>query len=127
MSKHTTIIIFTTAFAVNVVWESFHYGLYMPLHPLSQIPGVTAVAALLDAMWVLAIFVFFKSGFKIKLFAAFLLALLIEQWAMLFGVWHYGENMPIVPVLNAGLSPMLQLMATVLVVELILQLRSKKN
>lgn len=39
-----------------------------------------------------------------------MIAIVFEKWALLRNQWNYAEAMPIVPLLNVGLSPLLQLM-----------------
>lgn len=42
-------------------------------------------------------------------FLGFALAILIERYALITNRWAYNDLMPIIPILNVGLSPILQM------------------
>jgi len=109
--------IFGFAFAFNLFWESLHYSLYIPIHSIVRLPGVTIFAALLDALFVLAIFLLFnRTNLVWKIVAALLVSLSIERWALFFNIWEYKNAMPIIPFLETGLSPTVQLAVTIAIV-----------
>jgi hypothetical protein len=119
-----SILIFATGFLLNLIWETAQRPLYKGF--ISYIDSFWGcfVASIVDAVTVLLLYVFFAWWFKslnwIKHLNWKIAALLIltggaiavgfEQWAFALDQWNYTERMPVVPIINIGLSPLLQLM-----------------
>ncbi|MDP3953998.1 MAG: hypothetical protein Q8Q06_01095 [bacterium] len=109
---------FLISLAVNLVWEHAHAFLYLRTSYLTNqwytLPG----AAILDAIYVTAIiFIFRKKPVWVKALIAVLLSVFMELLALKFNWWGYRNLMPTVPYLNIGLSPLIQLGATVYIVQ----------
>ena len=109
--------IFLIAFVINLVWEYLQYDFYVPIHPLTRTWYTLIGASFLDAFYVLGLLVFFyRFGVGVVLFLALILAGSIEFWALHFQVWKYAEAMPMIPVVNLGLLPAVQLMISSLAI-----------
>lgn len=115
--------IFAVSFTINWAWEMAQMRAYATLAdqpwPLTILP--CSVAALADAGLTLAICgvsEFLTRALRLPFLASSALlgataAVLIEKVDLARGSWSYSEAMPIVPIVNVGLWPFLQL--TVLV------------
>ena len=114
MTAKGAIFIFIVAFLLNTIWETIHSLLYIQYRGGVISEYVLLRAAAFDAAIILlGIFIaqrFF--GFhKIQFLLIFWLfvAIIIEWWALATGRWVYSGAMPIVPFLEIGLTPMIQL------------------
>lgn len=72
-------------------------------------------AALFDAV-VIAIFSYpflrferLKQKRWVLYLGLFIFAVILEKWALATGRWMYADTMPIIPFLNVGLTPAIQL------------------
>ena len=113
------IVVFLISLAFNLVWEHAHAFLYLRTSYLTNqwytLPG----AAILDAIYVTTIiFIFRKKPIWIKALVAVFLAVFMELLALKLNWWEYRSLMPTVPYLNIGLSPLIQLGATVYLVDI---------
>lgn len=111
------------SFALHFVWESLHLPLYTGYASLSGGVPIALWATIGDALYAIAavaLFSLFKRQFDwlerasaYDFFAlaviGFLIAVGIEYKALMFGRWAYTGEMPIVPLLRVGLSPVLQM------------------
>jgi hypothetical protein len=119
------IFIFILIFILNFIWEISQAFLYAPHYV--GIAGLVAVhlrASLGDIFLVflilmLDIFIFSKIFMEEKvkwiritlmMLSGFVLAVVIEKYALATGRWSYNPLMPIIPGLNVGLTPILQMM-----------------
>lgn len=117
--------LFIFAFLLNWFWETLQTPFYETMSGFSRSEKIyiTTRAAFVDAVIILGIYALgaaatrrlrwaMNGGWKCYLIFALLgatAATIIEQFALQFDFWRYGEQMPIVPVLKVGLSPFLQL------------------
>ena len=100
---------------LDILWQNAHVFLYANYKggPISEFILLRAV--LFDAITMLLILIIFKAlpaQFQyLPLFIALNLtaSILIEYWGLSTGRWAYNEMMPIIPLLNVGLTPILQL------------------
>ena len=111
------------ALALNVIWERVHMPLYSSYEALGQGWTLIAWVGLGDAMYTLCIACAIAAWKRdlnwlhragpLEYVSAGVLGLLtaifIEYKAMLLHRWSYSAGMPILPYLNLGLSPLLQL------------------
>jgi len=109
--------IFVLAFFLNLIWENLHSLLYVH-YKGGPITGLILVrAALFDASVILLlIFLLTRLPKHISSRYSWLLiidgtiiAVLLEWWALSQGRWPYTEAMPVIPFLNTGLTPTIQL------------------
>lgn len=107
-------LIFIFAFLLNFIWEEFHSFLYLTYQGETITHFILMRAALADAIFISILFSLAKITKRNWLFPALaiLLAVLIEWWALGSGRWVYSSLMPVVPILQVGLSPLVQLVAT---------------
>ncbi|MBI4154665.1 hypothetical protein HY498_01100 [Candidatus Woesearchaeota archaeon] len=143
LNKKFALAIFVVAYILNFLWEYLHYPLYNCKFPLGVCAVVTSFR---DALIILGIYflgvLFFKNNrwilnlTKLKLglllVTSFFIAYIIELQGIYFGKWSYNEFMPIIPVLNVGLSPILQMIflsfITFLIIKfLVRKLNGKRN
>lgn len=116
--------ILAIGFTVNLIWENAKAPFYKGYDGFFQHFGVCLVAAVVDAL-VLLLLYFLVAAFnhnlywplKVKLwqygllaFIGGVLAVWFEKWALAGEQWSYTNEMPVVPVLDVGLLPLLQLM-----------------
>lgn len=112
-------VLFAVSFGLNWIWETTQIFAYavklaeMWMHILLY----CTLATVIDALVTIAIYGFLKllmkpNGAKFYLAAAFfgaLCAVFFEWFAFRFGLWSYGEYMPVLPVISTGLLPFVQL------------------
>ncbi len=122
----------TISFVLNFLWENLHSKLYV-YHMGEEITQRVLFIATLGDVLILSVFAlvwyfvpFFKKNFWVFVPIALFVAYLIEKCAFMTNRWQYAEAMPIVPILNVGLSPFLQLAVTTMVLMFILKLIQKK-
>ena len=114
-----------TGFVLNVIWEMAQMSAYVETvgHTWTSTLGLCSQAALGDVEIILGIYAVgalaagemgwgLRGRWDIYATAAVLglmYATLVEHAALASGRWSYTESMPVVPVLGAGLWPLLQM------------------
>lgn len=107
--------VFIMAFAANLVWENLHANLYVAYQGGAITEFILLRATLVDAAIITAMAaIFWRFEFLNKrLWLAFVTGIIIstgiELWALSTGRWSYNELMPLIPLLNIGLTPTIQL------------------
>lgn len=108
---------------LHFLWESFHIRLYGGYEHLSPYLPTTLWATFADIAYVIGaiVFVSLLKGNVRWLFrpqwneyaglaiAGFCIAVFVEYKAFVFGKWYYLDTMPIIPWLDIGVSPILQM------------------
>ncbi len=127
-----------TTFGLNFVWEISQSFLYAPHYrSLGELINIHLWASGGDVVMVAGILLadefVFKRIFKGEnekrqrllaiVFVGFLLAVLVEKYALANSMWSYNAWMPVLPELNVGLTPVLQMMLIPLVTQLFLENR----
>lgn len=115
--KITKLIIIT--FLLHFIWENAQASLYVGYQSFSQNFPMCLVGTIGDVaitLFVLAFIWFFKkdmpqttADFLALAIIGFMLAVMIEQNALLVGKWNYASAMPIIPRINVGLTPIMQM------------------
>ena len=120
--KRFILIMSLISFILNEVWELVQMPLYkQAIYNMGHITFCT-LAAIADTIMVLLLYVGFafiyKNPFWIrqsnwsKIFLVMLIGaagtILSEKRHLLLGSWSYDKSMPIVPVVDVGLAPLLQ-------------------
>jgi hypothetical protein len=107
--------IFIISFILNFIWENLHSFLYLGYKGGEITEFILLRATLGDAVMITLIslpFTFLNS-FKKYTWAiipiGIIIAVSIEWYALGTDRWAYNEYMPIVPYLEVGLTPLLQL------------------
>jgi uncharacterized membrane protein len=132
--------IFLVAFSVNLVWENLHASLYddyfLELKWLffflcAVVDGLITLliyflARLVfkDPLWIMHSLSFRRAVVVLGLSA--LTATIMEKAPVFLGLWSYEESMPIVPIVEIGLSPFLQITFLPLLTFLLIFLFQKK-
>jgi hypothetical protein len=120
--KRSIFIITCLAFLLNLVWELVQGPLYKGYTYDKQHISFCALASLADVIMVLLLYFGFALVFREALWAQKLTiprvlsvmlaggagAILAEIRHLSAGNWAYAESMPIIPVVQVGLSPVLQ-------------------
>ena len=109
--------------ALHLVWEGMHVSLYGGYETLTSLP-ITFYATIGDVGYTIGavlLAVLFKGNFRwlsapsmqdlagLAVTGA-LIALFVEYKALALGRWFYLDAMPMIPVLNVGLTPVVQMM-----------------
>ncbi|MBC7744441.1 MAG: hypothetical protein H7096_05000 [Flavobacterium sp.] len=122
--KRFICIVAVLAFFLNFFWEILQMPLYKSPDYNFQSISFCALASLADVIMVLLLYMcfalFYPQPLMVQHFTFFgvllvmligaIGAIVIEMMYVSSGSWAYGESMPIIPVVNAGLSPVLQFM-----------------
>lgn len=119
----TLALLAVISFVPHFVWEYLHFGLYAGYQVWSGSYPVYWMATLGDVLYTLGAFAL-VSAFKktydwipraafqdyLGLVAVgFCIALFVEYKGLALERWRYLPEMPIVPILNVGLTPILQM------------------
>ena len=121
MKKILTISIIT--FILNFFWEISQAFLYVPhfvgisglikVHIRASLGDLLIVSLILLIDAIISTRIFPKENSKKRFVAiaitGFILAVIIEKYALAIGRWSYNPLMPIIPILNVGLIPILQM------------------
>ena len=110
------LLVFFMGFALNLIWEFSHSVLYASYRGGEITNLVLFRAAVWDGVFI-AVLVLLATIFKINkwaviIFGGLILAVAIELWALKNGRWVYDAAMPIIPILNTGFTPTIQLALT---------------
>jgi len=107
------ILVFSYSLILNLIWENLHSSLYLYYKSSEINEWILLRASLADAFIILSILVLAgivkSKRYVFIIISAFTISYLIEKWALVTGRWQYGAHMPIVPWLNIGLTPFVQL------------------
>ncbi len=109
------LLIFVYAFSLNWIWENLHSYLYAHYQNGEITQRVLSRAALFDAILITVLgflfvrITYFRNRKWYALVFGFIVAILIELYALKTGRWAYNEYMPLIPILETGLTPSIQL------------------
>ncbi len=114
---------FLVAVALNFLWEMSQSALFAPMGGTTRAVWRCLVASLGDGVIIIAVGAigallfrrldwFVRPGSGGYVFMAIfgaVVAASIERWALSTGRWAYAVGMPLIPALNVGLVPVLQM------------------
>lgn len=109
------LLIFIFAFISNAIWENLHSFLYTSYKGGDITQFILLRATLSDAIYIVLIalpFILYPVLRKwdwLIIIAGFILSIAIEYYALSTGRWAYNSFMPIIPFLQIGLTPTIQL------------------
>ena len=117
------VVIFIAGLAVNFAWEMTHSVLFAPMGEWVCGMWRCFVASLGDGLIVLTIagagWLIFRradwfvrpglDGYMVMAALGMAIAVLIERWALATGRWAYTGRMLVIPVVQVGLVPVLQM------------------
>lgn len=125
-SASNSLILMITVFAffLNLIWELLQMPLYDRASFTTNHITFCALGAVADAIMVLLLYLGFASIFKmpfwmhslkwqrivILVFTGGIGAALSEIRHLSLGNWAYSDVMPLIPIINVGISPVLQFM-----------------
>lgn len=107
-----------TAAILNLAWEHWHAQWYVNYRGQAITDLILLRASLVDATMILAVavlvrqFVWFRNKIAWSVASYILIAVALEYWALSTDRWQYGAGMIILPLLNVGLTPAIQLAIT---------------
>jgi hypothetical protein len=107
--------LFFLSLLLNLVWENLHAFLYAGYQGGKITQFILFRASLGDAIMITLLVLPFLFIVALKKWSwliiviGVLLSILIEWYALGTGRWAYNEYMPIIPFLNVGLTPTIQL------------------
>ena len=121
-TRFFAIFIFISAI-LHFVWESFHIRFYGGYDALSPYLPLSLWATIADIFYAIAALLFVSlikhwfgwlgaprwNDILGLALIGFSIALFVEYKAFIFGKWYYLDTMPIIPFLEVGLSPILQM------------------
>lgn len=110
------LLVFLVAFGLNLAWEFAHSVLYESY----QGGGITNFILFRAAVWdagIIIVLVFSAYASKTNkttfiVIGGLIVSVAIELWALQTGRWAYAISMPMIPFLNIGLTPTIQLALT---------------
>lgn len=120
--KFYTSTVFVIAFILNLYWELAQLNLYKnAVYDISHI-SFCSLGSIADAIMVTLIYLLFSMILKnekwienVHLYQISIMvilgavgAVLSEKRHLSIGTWEYSNLMPLIPILNVGLSPVLQ-------------------
>ncbi len=109
------LFIFTTSFFLNLIWENVHSVLYIGYKGGQITELILLHATFVDAVIITLItlpFIFlpqFKKQSWLIIPLGIVVSVLIEYWGLGTGRWAYNSFMPVIPILQVGLTPTIQL------------------
>lgn len=109
------IFIFINAFVLNAIWENLHSFLYDNYMGGKITEFILLRASLFDALLITLISLPFLYFFALKdkswliLILGTIIAILNEWYGLNTGRWAYNAFMPIIPILETGITPTIQL------------------
>lgn len=122
------LLIFLLAFLTNLLWENLHAPLYAHYRGGPITKFILLRASAYDAFVITlmaAIFMAVPALYErlwLALVFGIVFGVVLERWALGTNRWEYKKSMPIIPVLNVGLTPTIQLGALAyLIFEIVLK------
>lgn len=116
MSLKKIVTVFILGLSFNIIWENLHSNFYTYYKGGEITEFILLRAALFDALFIsLAFFAVYtisvlKNNKLLWLIIIGLVgAIIIELYALNTNRWAYDQAMPIIPLLNTGLTPTIQL------------------
>jgi hypothetical protein len=109
------LLVFVISFVLNWGWENLHARLYDNYKGGKITQFILLRATLADAFMITALaspFILYILPMSYRWLLpviALIVAVLIEKSAMKQNRWAYKPSMPIIPILNVGLTPTIQL------------------
>ncbi len=109
------IYIFVIAFILNIAWENFHSLLYIHYKGNSLTELILLRAAFFDAVVITILSYPFlklttlKGKLWVMIVVLVIFAICLETWALQTNRWAYHDSMPIIPIVQTGLTPTIQL------------------
>lgn len=107
--------IFLLALVSDFLWQHAHVSLYRHYKGGKITEFILLRAILFDAVTIILLSIPFLTVayFQVRLWYAFIfgiiLSVIIEWYGLATKRWAYNEKMPIIPILQVGLTPTLQL------------------
>jgi hypothetical protein len=137
----TCTILIAVSFALHLGWEYMHYGLYSGYEEWNGTAAVYWLASVGDVLYTLGAFALVSaikktyewmntatlSDYLMLVTLGFLIALFVEYKGLALDRWQYLPEMPLIPILGVGLSPVLQMTILLPITFFITQWVSKRT
>ena len=120
------IAIFILAFLFNLIWEFFHARFYVHYQGNVITTLILIKAALFDAALITLLYVVFlpltlKKRLILITGITLVFAVGLERYALATKRWSYNSLMPVLPLIDSGLTPTIQLALLSLLVIFIIE------
>lgn len=119
MKTRYILTLVVVAFLLHLLWENAQAPLFAGYSSFGQHLPICFVGTIGDVVITLFVFVFIRllkkdepqtiTDFLALAIIGFSIAVAIEQNALLAGKWNYTSAMPIIPWINVGLMPIIQM------------------
>lgn len=119
MKTRYIITLVVVAFLLHLLWENAQAPLYAGYQSFPQHFPICFVGTLGDVVITLLVLVFIRllktdapkatADFLALAIIGFIIAVAIEQNALLAGKWSYASAMPVIPWINVGMMPIIQM------------------
>lgn len=125
------LLIFILAFLANLIWENLHSFLYVHYQGGDITQIILLRATLFDATFItlaslpFLFFKFFNNKPWLIIIIGIIFAIILEHWALTSNRWAYNDLMPIIPIINTGLTPTIQLGGLAFVILKLLKINNK--
>ncbi|MBI2024899.1 MAG: hypothetical protein HYT03_02350 [Candidatus Harrisonbacteria bacterium] len=116
--RYISILAFV-AFLLHIIWENAQAPFYAGYQSFLQHLPICSIGVFGDILITLLVLAFLwllkknlpstKTDFFALAIIGFVIAVAIEQNALLLGKWSYAPTMPLIPYLQVGLMPILQM------------------
>lgn len=116
-------ILFSVGFTLNLIWEisQMSYFAGKPGSTLAEGVFYCSLASIIDGLTIISIYfvasrIFKPNDLKFYFLTAFfgaLCAIIFENVAFYLKLWSYKESMPVVPLVEVGILPFVQLISLV--------------
>lgn len=136
MKTRYIMTLIVVAFLLHFLWENAHAPLYAGYSSFGQHVPICFIGTLGDVvitLFVLGFIRLLKKGapqtiadFLALAIIGLMVAVAIEQHALLVGKWSYAPAMPIIPVLKVGLTPIIQMIVLLPLTFYVAKLINKK-
>lgn len=119
MKTRYTSTLVVVAFLLHLLWENAQAPLYIGYSSFGQHFPICFIGTIGDVVITLFVLVFIRllkksepqttADFLALAIVGFIVAVLIEQYALLVGKWNYTSAMPVIPWIKVGLMPIMQM------------------
>ena len=116
--KHIFILV-SVAFGLHLIWENAQAPLFAGYQSFSKHFPMCFVGTTGDVAVKISVLIFMWllkkdrpqtiTDFTALAILGFIIAVVIEQYALLFNKWNYAFKMPIIPWLKVGFTPIAQM------------------
>lgn len=119
MKTRYILTLIVVAFLLHLIWENAQAPLYAGYSSFGQHLPICFIGTIGDVILTLFVLAFIRllkkdrpqriADFLALAIIGFIIAVAIEQHALLVGKWNYASAMPVIPWIRVGLMPIIQM------------------